>query len=211
MNGFIEDSSERKRFKRIEYKHYDVCTKREYEAIINQILHKTSSNTRFRNALVVKLLWETSARIGEILNVKIKDVNFKENTIRLTDTKGYEERIVVFSNGSLELIKTILNVDKRNKERYLFESEKNNQLYKGSVNRAFKEAIKVLKENGTIGSSKRIVIHSIRHGRISELLDTLPIDLVKEYVGHKSVKTTMIYAHSKERLNAQLNEVKKTL
>ncbi|MBP2202271.1 integrase/recombinase XerD [Methanococcus voltae] len=211
MDEFIKDSKERKRFKKIEERHYDVCTKDEYNKIIKQILRKTSSTTRFRNALFIKLLWETAARIGELASVKIKDVNLSQNSIRLTNTKGYEERTVIFSDDSKELMISVLDIKKRDKERPLFESNYNNELCKHTIHTAFTEAIEILKKDGFIEESKRIVIHSLRHGRISELLNTFPLDVVKEYAGHKSVKTTMIYAHSKERLESVYTEIKKTL
>ncbi|MBA2858342.1 integrase [Methanococcus maripaludis] len=39
----------------------------------------------------------------------------------------------------------------------------------------------------------------------------MPIDIVKEYLGHASLETTLFYAHSRERKSKMLNDIKKIL
>jgi integrase/recombinase XerD len=39
----------------------------------------------------------------------------------------------------------------------------------------------------------------------------MPIDIVKEYLGHKSLETTLYYSHSKERQENMLKQIKKIL
>jgi integrase/recombinase XerD len=72
--------------------------------------------------------------------------------------------------------------------------------------------VKELKKEGKIPASKRITLHSLRHGRCVDLLEKrISIDVVKEYLGHKTLDTTLFYSHSKERTNKHLRTIKKIL
>ncbi len=65
---------------------------------------------------------------------------------------------------------------------------------------------------GTLPKNKRITLHSLRHGRVVDLLNKgYSIDIVSEVVGHKDIKTTMIYAHSKKRKMLLLKQIQKDL
>jgi integrase/recombinase XerD len=52
----------------------------------------------------------------------------------------------------------------------------------------------------------------LRHGRAVDLLEKgQPIDIVKEYLGHKSLDTTLFYSHSKERKEKMIKNIQKIL
>jgi|GEM_PF-3881860 len=73
----------------------------------------------------------------------------------------------------------------------------------------FRKAIRELQEEGKIPKNKRIVLHSVRSGRIMDLLEKLPIDVVSEIVGHHSIEVTMRYVDEKKRLRDYIKILKK--
>jgi len=212
FNDFKDESEERKRFSNFEIKHYDSLSTELLNMILIEIL-ETRSTTKIRDAMIIRFLWDTGARISEALNLKFKDCDLNKGEFRLTDTKGKEERTVTCSKDTLDFINYCLkgNVQK-NPEDSIFQNYKGEQLRRNRVSDVFRNAVKELKIQGKIPEKKRVVIHSLRHGRAVDLLDKgMPIDIVKEYLGHKSLETTLYYSHSKERQQDMLQKIKKIL
>ncbi len=93
----------------------------------------------------------------------------------------------VINSGNDENVLTLAN-----KDSYLFQKNINGglklKLRADTVSKQFKKVLKKLK------LSNDFKFHSLRHSAITELIkNNVPINIVKEIAGHKSIKTTMIY------------------
>ena len=60
-----------------------------------------------RNKMIIELLYATGIRVSELKNIKIKDINLSEKSIKVMG-KGSKERIVFFNNHSLIAINKYL-------------------------------------------------------------------------------------------------------
>ncbi|MBA2864928.1 tyrosine-type recombinase/integrase [Methanococcus maripaludis] len=212
FNDFKDESEDRKRFSGFEIKHYDSLSTEILNMIFQEIL-ETRSTTKIRDVMIIRFLWDTGARISEALKLKYKDSDFDKGEFRLRDTKGKEERIVTCSDKTLELVNYCLKGNIRKEpEDNIFQTYRGEPLQRNRISDVFRNAVKELKSQGKIPENKRVVIHSLRHGRAVDLLDKgMPIDIVKEYLGHKSLETTLYYSHSKERQENMLKKIKKIL
>ncbi|WP_423792113.1 tyrosine-type recombinase/integrase [Methanocaldococcus indicus] len=212
IKGFIEESKERKRFSKIEVKHYDPVDDEIVNQILNKIL-KSNSRVNIRNALLIKFTYETGCRISEVLNLKYKDCDFNTGMFRITNTKTHEERVVVCSEETLEALRWYVRYNPRQgPDDYIFQKQDGSKLSRNTILHVFNKVVKELKEEGKIPINKRITLHSLRHGRAVDLLEKgLPLDIVKELLGHKSLDTTLFYSHSKERTKKLLKTIKKIL
>ncbi|AAB98346.1 integrase/recombinase [Methanocaldococcus jannaschii DSM 2661] len=211
IQEFVEESKDRKRFARIEIQHYDAVDAEMLNMILKKII-ESGSRTRIRDALIIRLLWDTGCRVSEVLNLKYKDCDLDNGIFKIRNTKTHEERTVVCSSDTLELLRNYVQFNVRQgSDDYLFQNSQGGRVRKEWISEVFRKAVNELKEEGKIPKNRRIVIHSIRHGRAVDLLNKgVPIDIVKEYLGHKSMNTTLIYAHSKERAES-LEFIKKLL
>ena len=207
---FADESYERKRFSKYEIKHYDAIDDKLLNIILDKIL-ETESNTSIRNSLIIRLLWDTGCRISEILNLKYKDCDFEEGTFKIRNTKGREERTVVCSSDTLEALRLYVKHQVKNSpEDYVFKTIKGNKISRNTMSHMFSSVVKELKKEGKLPYNRRIVIHSLRHGRAVDLLNKgVSLDEVKELLGHKSIDTTLFYSHSKERID--LKKIRKLL
>ncbi|AEF96080.1 tyrosine-type recombinase/integrase [Methanotorris igneus] len=212
IKGFVEESKDRKRFSRIEVKHYDPVDDRMLNLILERIIG-SNSRVSIRNALIVRMLWDTGCRISEILNLKYRDCDFDSGVFRITDTKTHEERKVVCSEATLEALKWYVQFNVRQgPDDYIFQKQNGDKLSRDTITKVFNRVVKELKKEGKIPQNRRIVIHSLRHGRCVDLLEKgIPVDIVKEYLGHKTLDTTLFYSHSKERTEKLLKTIKKIL
>ena len=103
--------------------------------------------------------------------------------------KGNKDRMVNFSEES----KTILNlyIEEYKPSVYLFESYKPGKKYgESSVSNVVRQIAK--KAN----VSKKVTPHMFRHSFATHLMDKgIAVPRIQELLGHKDIRTTMIYTH----------------
>lgn len=147
---------------------------------------KRSINTPIYGA-ILRLMYFTGARITEVLNIKIKDIDFNQRSILLSKTKTSKERYVFFPQNEAELIRNLIrNNDQRD---YLFWNhlKKRPVIYNDMklYIRDFKKKYGI----EVLNNRKFRKTFATNLARISnDNLRTLQIIL-----GHASIKTTQIY------------------
>ena len=77
---------------------------------LNEIFNIPDINTPLgiRNRLILEILYATGMRVGELENVKISDINFSSNEIKILG-KGNKERIVYFDDDTSKIMKDYIN------------------------------------------------------------------------------------------------------
>jgi integrase/recombinase XerD len=216
FNEFNNECIERKTFsKKSKTRSYDDVNNEIMDKVLDEILDGNSA-TKNRDGLMMLVLWETGCRRSEVIHIKYNDFDFKTGQIRLTDTKNGEDRYVVVSKKTTNLIREYSSENiLKGPENFIFQSEKGKlgkQVKPGHLSEVFRRAIDNLISKGEIEAGKRYVLHSLRHGRAVALLDEgTSVEIVKEILGHSDVKTTMIYAHAKERTKKMLPDIRKKL
>lgn len=168
---------------------YDNGSKIPYCLSWSQISPLLNFYSTKRNKLIIFLLLSTGIRLSECANIKIEDINLKEKTI-LCKCKGNITRNI-FINDKLKVMIQEFIGDR--KKGMLFNIKKSNIQY--IVKKAFKEL-------GFKGS-----VHTLRHTAATLMYQqTKDILLVKEFLGHKSIESTQIYAHMNSDLIKQAVE-----
>ena len=127
-------------------------------------------------------------RVSELSNIKIKDIDFNERSIRVLG-KGSKERIVYFGEPCLKSINDYLSYNKFTSE-YLILNKDGKKL---SVRGIQKVVDKVCNE-ACLNSN--VTPHTFRHTFATHLLNNgADIKSVGELLGHNSLNTTEIYTH----------------
>ena len=135
--------------------------------------------------LLVRTLFETGLRVSEIVNLKVKDVDFHERTILVREGKGSKDRLVLFTEDLGQQLR--LHLGNRTRGA-LFESNRAGpftprrvqQIVKGVALRA--------------GVTKHIHPHTYRHSMATFLRNQgVPLDVVQLLLGHADPRTTQIY------------------
>lgn len=159
----------------------------DYEKIIKKSLERTDF-IGHRNTLLLELLYSSGIRISEALNIKIKDINMGDKSIRILG-KGSKMRIVYFGEYAKEYLEEYLKVRNSSLE-YLF-LNKNNTLL---TRRGAEYIISNLVKNSLL--KKKVTPHTFRHSYATEMLNNgADIRSVQELLGHSSLSTTGIYTH----------------
>lgn len=141
-----------------------------------------------RDRLILEMLYATGMRVGELENVKISDINFYDNSIKILG-KGNKERIVYFGEYAREILDMYLNMRDDGCE-YLFINKNKERLTSRGVRYILNKLIDQTSLN------LKVSPHMIRHSFATHLLNE-GCDLlsVQELLGHSSLKATQIYTH----------------
>ncbi|KKN04321.1 hypothetical protein LCGC14_1098590 [marine sediment metagenome] len=144
-----------------------------------------------RYYLIVRLLYSTMARVSELCNIKIRDIDFDNGYIHLRG-KGNKERIVPVDRKTLELFEESLhNRSSYDTEEYLLTNTRNHRLSP----RVVQSDIKSIKEKCGFPDSKIITPHVFRHTGATHLRrEGMDISELQDILGHSSPNTTRIYA-----------------
>jgi len=178
---------------RVAIKEPSYFTEREIKKIITQI-RKDKTRFKERNLTIFKVLAETGLRIGEMVGLDIKDLDFKNKTMRVKRKGNYIQRIPIPNSLAKDLREFTKNKGFNNP---VFISSFKSRITQRRVSMLLQVYIKKAGE-----SQEGKTIHSIRHGFCSRLLDKgVNLKTIQILAGHRSIATTERYLHiAKERL-----------
>lgn len=146
-----------------------------------------------RNILILEMLYASGMRVGELVSIKVNDINHSNKTIKILG-KGNKERIVYYNNNTKKRLELYLKngrckLNKKNSE-YLFLNENGGVLTTRGVEYILNKIIE------KTSLTKHITPHMLRHSFATHLLNE-GCDLlsVQELLGHESLSATNIYTH----------------
>jgi integrase/recombinase XerD len=170
-----------KRFKR----EVIFLTKEEIEAFLNTIKTKRMNDLRFR--VLVEVLLGTGMRIGEVLSLNRKIINWEKREAKIVG-KGNKERTVFFTQRSLDWVSKLLERRKDTHEAIFVTRTAKTRLDRNDIWRFFDRHRKLAKIN------KKLTPHILRHTVATNLVfNGCPIVHVKEILGHERLDTTCKY------------------
>jgi site-specific recombinase XerD len=150
-----------------------------------------SSKKSQRYYLIVRLLYSTMARVSELCNIQIKDIDFEKGYLKLRG-KGNKERIVPVDKKTLDFFKEYI------RDRISYDSEDFlliNTWGKKLTPRVVQSDIKIIKEKCGFPDSKAVTPHVFRHTGATHLRRSgMDISELQDILGHSSPNTTRIYA-----------------
>ena len=146
-----------------------------------------------RNSLILEMLYATGVRVGELVHIKVSDINFYDRTITILG-KGRKMRMVFFGSYCEDALRLYLNDGylTLNKKRsdYLFLNKNGGVLSSRYVAKVVDEAVRKCQIDYHISP------HALRHTFATDLLNSgADLMSVKELLGHSSINTTSIYTH----------------
>lgn len=149
------------------------------------------SSQNVKHMIIIKIMLYTGVRIGELVKIKINDVELKECKIRINKGKGNKDRVVPFPISFREVFAAYIKGIKKEKKKieYLFESNWN----KPYSERGIRKILKIYTEQANI--SHTITPHKLRHFLFTWMKKQGIDDaLIQPYSGHESRQSLEIYS-----------------
>jgi integrase/recombinase XerD len=177
---------------KIENKLPEVLTEDEIKRLISSV--NLDSEFGQRNKTIIEVLYGTGIRVSELIELKLSNIFFKENILKVTG-KGNKERFVPLGKIALIEIKKYLN----NRDKLKINSKFSDILFLNRYGRQLTRSMifKVINDSSKNAEiDKKISPHTLRHSYATHLLkngaDLRTIQLI---LGHESITTTEIYTH----------------
>ncbi|TYA54743.1 tyrosine-type recombinase/integrase [Formosa maritima] len=165
----------------------------EIATVLDQ-LHFEDSFEGIRNKLIIELFYSTGIRRIELVELKLKDVDYSNKTLKVLGKRN-KERIIPLLDSVIQTLLTYLEsriklINIKDKD-YLFLTKKGVKIYETLVYR-------IINEYFSLASSKvKKSPHILRHSFATHLLNQgADLNAVKELLGHSSLAATQVYTHN---------------
>jgi integrase/recombinase XerC len=156
---------------------------------------KGDSVLGLRDRAILELLYSTGLRVGELVAIDVKDVDFEGAFVRVLG-KGNKERLSPVGKKALSCIQDYLEKRSPGKERGdmagepVFLNRLGGRLSARSVGRLLDKVTRQL------GLMRPVTPHGLRHTFATHMLDAgADLRMVQELLGHASLTTTQRYTH----------------
>ena len=155
--------------------------------------------TNQRTKAAIAIINNTGVRFAELIQITCTDI---ERGFAVIIGKGNKERTIFFSHSTIAICKNFINGKRRHiVEKYNLDTDLLFLSDYGNIMKAqnFINSLKFYAQKMGIYWSSEMSPHKLRHSCITKALnDGVPIQVVRDMVGHTNIQTTNRYSHSKE-------------
>lgn len=167
-----------------------VLTRQEVRSIL--------SNIRvLRHRACLTLIYSCGLRISEATTLQVGQIDSQRMVLHIQAGKGGKDRYVPLPLATLQLLRRHWKTPRHPKWVFpapsrngIGESEATRTLPISSVQKVFRQSLQ------EVGIQKDAHVHTLRHSYATPLLEEgIDIRIISEYLGHKSLESTLIYTH----------------
>ncbi|MDB4087988.1 site-specific integrase [Flavobacteriales bacterium] len=147
-----------------------------------------SHTYNIKHKSLLSLLYGSGLRIGELLDLRLSDIDSERMTVRVNQGKGKKDRLTILSHNVLKVLRKYF-IEYKPKV-YLFEGQNGGKYSASSARNVLKQSMKRANIN------KPATLHTLRHSFATHLLENgVGIAHIQKLLGHHNIKTTLIYTH----------------
>jgi tyrosine recombinase XerC len=168
----------------------------EIEHILSQPDRASPQGTR--DHALLEVLYSSGMRVGELLSVRLEDVDWEGRSVRVYG-KGGKERIVLLGDRAVQAVEVYVHqarhqlLNGKTSCEFLFLSRLGRRLSMRMFHLAVEKYI------ASAGLGKRVTPHTLRHTFATHMLEGgADLRVVQELLGHSRLSTTQIYTHVSE-------------
>lgn len=153
-----------------------------------EIIQLLNSVENLKHKLILLLIYSSGLRLGEVVNLLVKDINIHRRHLHIKGGKGKKDRYVALAETVLPFLEDYKK--QYRPTRWLIEGQYGGKYSKRSVQNIFKKAVRKSKVNAYA------TVHTLRHSYATHCVeDGHNLKAVQDALGHESPETTQIYLH----------------
>jgi integrase/recombinase XerC len=147
-----------------------------------------------RNRLIIETFYNTGARLSELINLRLADVDFSQQTMKVLGKRN-KERIIPMSRSFSDILEKYAQAREvffsGDNSGWLFLTDAGKKLYPRMVYRVVTRFLSM------VTTSDRKSPHVLRHTFATHLLNQgADLNAIKELLGHANLSATEVYTHS---------------
>jgi site-specific recombinase XerD len=146
------------------------------------------ATVNLKHKAILTTIYALGLRVGELINLEISHLDHEQNVVTIYNARGKKDRQIMFPEQLKSLLRSYYA--KYQPVTFLFNGQ-------GRAQYSSSSALKVMKRSARkAGITKRVTLHTLRHSFATHLLEQgTNVRIIQKLLGHKSIKTTMIYTH----------------
>jgi site-specific recombinase XerD len=162
----------------------------------------TQKNKGIRDLTLLSLMYESAARVQEIIDLTPESLFIVNKPYRvILYGKGDKRRTVPLPDGEVELLRKYIvqngSLKRENVQKPLFPNAQGQKMTRNGVNNILMKYVKMAREINSSLIPDHISCHAMRHSKAMWLLESnVQLIHIRDFLGHKSVLTTEIYART---------------
>ena len=170
-------------------------SREEVEALLDAPDRSTWSGQR--DAVLFAVLYNTGARVSEIIGLRVADVLLDRESALCLHGKGRKERVVpVWKSTAANLRSWLPRID-RSPEAPVFPNRAGNRLSRSGVEQRLRVALRKASEQCPSLADRPISPHTLRHTTAMHLLQSgVDITVIALWLGHEDTATTHLYVEA---------------
>ena len=177
----------------------------------------TDSVTSRRNLAMLALLYDTGARVQELVSLRPCDLHLESPAYLILQGKGNKSRAVPIQDKQASILQHYISENKLNREECqtepLFKNRNGSKLTGAGVTYLLMKYVTQAHEQNPDLIPERLSPHCLRHSKAMHLLQAgVNLVYIRDILGHVSIMTTEIYARAdskqkREALEAAYKDV----
>lgn len=170
--------------------------------LLAQILAQPDLRTREgrRDAVLLSVLYDTGARVQELIDLNASDVRLDPPAqVRLMG-KGRKMRAVPLMDATVQILRDHRRDNGLDRPEHgdlpLFQNRQGERLSRSGIRYLLRKYVEAVRHDHP-GFTQPVSPHSLRHTKGMHLLQSgVPLEIIRDFLGHVDVKTTQIYARA---------------
>jgi len=153
-----------------------------------------------RDLTLISVLYDTGARVQELIDIKVRDIVLQEPTVIALAGKGNKTRRVPVMKNTASLLQSYIlenGLDKTWKnENPVFTNSQHHKLTRKGIAYIISKYVISARKISTLVPEK-VNVHMLRHSKAMHLLQAgVNLIYIRDFLGHVDLKTTEIYARA---------------
>ena len=153
-----------------------------------------------RDLVLLSLMYESAARVQEIIDLTPSSLFITNKPYRvILHGKGNKYRSIPLPDKQVELLRQYMTqsglLNRENAQNPLFPNYQGQKMTRNGINNILVKYVKMANEKNPSLVPDHLSCHTIRHSKAMYLLESkVELMHIRDFLGHKSVLTTEIYA-----------------
>lgn len=156
-----------------------------------------------RDLVLLVLLYDTAARVQELVDIRVKDVRLISPSVITLHGKGDKSRQIPIMKKTENLLEGYLEVHKKYNwgiaygDAPLFFNQQHQKLSRWGVSHILNKYVKLAMNDSQFNIDFPVTPHVIRHAKAMGMVKAdIPLLYIRDFLGHCHVATTEVYARA---------------